>query len=220
MVFKFLLSCVVALYAALPVMAAPAEIETPEPPQTLTQHADNIWRALESASWVPQRDPSVPPNGKIVYAVSFRSCPTCAAFKAAEYEALMKAGVEVRWIMYARRDQNGKPRSKPGERSMVAALWLNRDAGLMERWWAADDLDAFYNASGLPPAADGDLQREGAVAQSRAFVDRLSGLLDDNQVDMAIPALFWREGAVTKVSIGYSAQGFAPARAFLTAPAN
>jgi hypothetical protein len=186
-------------------------------PATISQSADGIWRTLDRAAWVAERDPTVKPNGKVVYAVSFRSCPTCAAFKAAEHDALLKAGVELRWIMYARRDRDGKARSKPGERSMVAELWLNRDAELMNRWWAADDLDAFYRADDLPPSADGDVRREGAVARSRALVDTLSGIFEENAIDMAIPTLIWREGAQTKVSVGYSSDGFAPARAYLTA---
>lgn len=186
-------------------------------PATVSVRAGDVWHALERAAWFAERDASVKPNGKIVYAVSFRSCPTCAAFKAAEHDALLKAGVELRWIMYARRDRDGKARSKPGERSMVAELWLNRDAELMNRWWAADDLDAFYRADDLPPSADGDARREGAVAQSRALVDTLSGIFEENAIDMAIPTLIWREGSQTKVSVGYSSDGFAPARAYLTA---
>jgi hypothetical protein len=186
-------------------------------PATVSVRADDVWRTLDRAAWISERDANVKSNGKIVYAVSFRSCPTCAAFKAAEHDPLLKAGVEMRWIMYARRDRDGKARSKPGERSMVAELWLNRDADLMNRWWAADDLDAFYRADDLPPSADGDARREGAVAQSRALVDTLSGIFEENAIDMAIPTLIWREGSLTKVSVGYSSHGFAPARAYLTA---
>jgi hypothetical protein len=187
-------------------------------PATLTARAPEIWQTLERAAWAAERDASVKPNGKVLYAVTFRSCPTCAAFKAAEYDVLMRAGVEVRWIMYARRDREGKARSKPGERAMIAELWLGRDAQLMQQWWAAEDLDAFYNRPGMPRLAEGDTRREGALAQSRAFVDRLSGLLADNTLDMAIPTLVWRENGQTKVYIGYTAQGFGGARAFLTAP--
>jgi hypothetical protein len=189
-------------------------------PATLTARAPEIWQTLERAAWIAERGAGVKPSGKILYAVTFRSCPTCAAFKAAEHDAILAAGTEVRWIMYARRDRDGKARSKPGERAMIAALWLERDANLMNRWWQADDLDAFYNRADLPPPADGDPRREGALAQSRAVVDRLSGLLEDNAVDMAIPALFWREGSQTKAYIGYTQAGFGPARAYLTAPAN
>lgn len=188
-------------------------------PTTLSHRASDIWRALERSSWVAERDPAVKPNGKVLYAVTFRSCPTCAAFKAAELDGLLKAGVEVRWVLYARRDRDGKARSKPGERAMVAELWLTRNADLMNRWWTADDLDAFYQSSALPPLADGDSQREAALAQSRALVDSLSGLLKDNSLDMAIPALFWREGPETKAYIGYDASGFALARTKLRAPA-
>lgn len=205
-------------FGALVSSASASTTEGLGAPVAVTQRADEIWRTLDRASWTAERDARVAPSGKILYAVTFRSCPTCAAFKAAEYDALMRAGVEVRWIMYARRDREGKARSKPGERAMIAALWLERDGNLMQRWWAADDLDAFYSSAKLPPLADGDPKREGALAQSRAFVDRLSGLLTDNNLDMAIPTLIWREGGQTKVYIGYSQRGFADARAFLTGP--
>lgn len=206
------------------VLTRPAQSASPEPeglsaPAVLSQRDADIWLALERSSWIAERDHSVKSNGKIVYAVTFRSCPTCAAFKAAEHDVLLKAGVEIRWVLYARRDRDGKARSKPGERAMVAELWLTRNPGLMNRWWAADDLDAFYQTETLPPSADGDARREGALAQSRALVDTLSGLLKDNKLDMAIPALFWREGTKTKAYIGYTASGFAPARAYLVAPA-
>jgi hypothetical protein len=187
---------------------------------TLSVRTSDIWRTLDRAAWVAERDPAVKPNGKVLYAITFRSCPTCAAFKAAEHDALLQAGVEIRWIVYARRDREGKPRSKTGERAVVAELWLTRDPGLMARWWQADDLDAFYSRPDLPALADGDPQREAALARSRALVDQMSGLLADNDLDMAIPALIWREGPKTKAFIGYSADGFAQARAFLTAPAH
>jgi hypothetical protein len=187
-------------------------------PVAITKRADDIWRTVERAAWTAEADARVKSNGKVLYAVTFRSCPTCAAFKAAEYDKLMRAGVEVRWIMYARRDRDGKPRSKPGERAIIAALWLDRDPQLMQRWWAAEDLDAFYNSPGLPPLADGDPRREGALAQARAFVDTLSGQFADNGLDLAIPTLIWREGGQTKVYIGYTASGFTAGRAFLTAP--
>jgi hypothetical protein len=208
----------VLAFVALVSSASAATTEGLAAPAAVTQRADDIWRTLERAAWTAERDARVRPNGKVLYAVTFRSCPTCAAFKAAEYDVLMRAGVEVRWIMYARRDREGKPRSKPGERAMIAALWLERDAGLMQRWWAADDLDAFYASAASPPLADGDPRREAALAQSRAFVDKLSGLLADNDLDMAIPTLIWREGSKTKVYIGYTADGFAPVRAALTSP--
>lgn len=213
----------VFLFAAIALGAiAPAASDTQSEglraPAVISVRADDIWRTLEGASWVSARDPSVKANGKIVYAITFRSCPTCAAFKAAEYDGLMKSGVEVRWIMYARRDRDGKPRSKPGERAMIAELWLRRDKDLLNAWWAAEDLDSFYVSSAVPPAAEGDPRRQGALAQSRALVDRLSGLLKENSLEMAIPALIWREAGKTKVYIGYTSEGFAPGRAFLTAP--
>lgn len=214
------------LLAFVAVLSATAASNPPSPrtteglaaPVAIIHRVDDIWRTLDRAAWASERDASVKPNGKVLYAVTFRSCPTCAAFKAAEYDALMRAGVEVRWIMYARRDREGKARSKPGERAMIAELWLERDANLMQQWWAAEDLDAFYNRPDMPRLAEGDPRREGALAQSRAFVDRLSGLLADNKLDMAIPTLVWRENGQTKVYIGYTAQGFGGARAFLTAP--
>jgi hypothetical protein len=210
----FCFSAATAVGASVPA----AKTEGLSAPAALTVKVDAIWRTLDRAAWIAERDASVKPNGKVLYAVTFRSCPTCAAFKAAEYDALLKAGVEIRWIMYARRDRDGKARSKPGERAMIAALWITRDADLMARWWAAEDLDAFYNSPDLPPAPEGDPQREGALAQSRATVESLSGLFADNGVDLAIPTLIWREGTQTRAYVGYTAAGFTDARAFLTAP--
>jgi hypothetical protein len=199
--------------------AAPSvETEGLATPAVVSVHADEVWRTLERAHWVAERDASVRPNGKVLYVVTFRSCPTCAAFRGAEYDALLKAGVEVRWILYARQDRDGKPRSKPGERAMVAALWQGRDPKLMAAWWAAEDLDAFYAQPGLPPLAESAPALLGALAQSRALVTRLSGLFDDNKLDMAIPTLVWRQAGQVRAYIGYNQAGFGPARAFLTGP--
>jgi hypothetical protein len=192
-------------------MAAPAIVKT---------NAEDIWRTLEKAAWVPERDSAVKPSGKVLYAVAFRSCPTCAAFRAAELPLLMKAGVEVRWIVYARPDEDGRVRSKPGERAMVAALWRDRDPKLLADWWAAEDLNAYYARTDLPPSPDNDPKAQALLARAVDTVYSLSDLLAPNQVEMAIPALFWRENGVPKVYIGHDSKGFAPARAFLTGSKN
>jgi hypothetical protein len=216
LVWPVLILCLLSAMAVTVVAANAAE--TGSAPATISFRANDIWRTLERASWVAERDPAVKPNGKVLYAVTFRSCPTCAAFRAGEAEALLKAGVEVRWILYARQDNNGKQRSKPGERAMVAALWRDRDPELLALWWAVEDLDAFYARPDQPPDAESDRARHGALAQSRALVTRLSGLFADNQLDMAIPTLVWRQDGQVRAFIGYNQQGFSPGRAYLTGP--
>lgn len=192
--------------------AVAADDEGMAAPVALTAKADEIAALFEKASWVHKPGQT----GPVLYVLVFRSCPTCAAFKAAEYERLLAAGVDVRWIAYARADREGKPRSKPGERAMVAELWLNRRYEDLTRWYAKAP-DAFYAEDALPPDADAEPARTAALAASRTLVTTLDALYQENGLDLAIPTLLWKQDGQWMTYIGYSEKGFAPARAFLTA---
>lgn len=194
--------------------AAPAAEEEEPLPEvvTLATNVDEIVSLFENAHWVHRGD-----TGPVLYVVSFRSCPTCLAFKEAELHGLEEAGVDVRWIIYARRDREDRQRSLPGERATQAELWINRDWTLFEDWYAVDPA-TYYATADLPPMVEGDPVREAAVEEARAFVERLSDLYAENNVDLYIPTLLWQQDGEWKTYVGYEETSFAPVREFLTAP--
>jgi hypothetical protein len=187
-----------------------AEEEPLPEPITLTTRVDEIVNLYETAPWVHRGD-----TGPVLYVISFRSCPTCLAFKEAELHGLEDAGVDVRWIIYARRDREGRERSSAAERAVQAELWLSRDWDLFADWYAVDPA-TYYATAELPPAADEDPARAAAVEDARALVERLSDLYAENGVDLYIPSLLWQEDGTWKTYVGYDEQTFAPVRAALT----
>lgn len=160
-------------------------------PVTLRRDLPRLEAALADSHWV---SPGLAPAGstrRALYMVSFRSCPWCVAYEKAEFPRLQKAGIDTRVILLARRDQDGKPRSNPAERATVAQLWLTRDWGLYERWTAIP-ADAWAGSGQVPPSAEIDPDRRGAVEASRTAVERLSGLLKTNGVELHYPALIYQ----------------------------
>lgn len=188
-------------------------------PAPIQVHADKILTALETAPWIAITDPKAKPNGRVLYYISFRTCPNCLAFKEAEFPALLAAGVEIRVIVYARRDLGREIRSNPVERALAAELWLKKDRPLLETWWAADDLPGYY-AQMAPriESAEAVPARRAAVAAGRDLISRLTGLYIDNGLELAIPVLLWKENGALKTMTGYETSAFALVRAVLTAP--
>ncbi len=193
--------------AALALWSAPAfaqEGDLPAPgPVAIEARADEVGPLLEGAGWVHAGEA----RGPALYVVGFRSCPTCLALKAGEFARLEAAGVDIRAIVYARADRDGKPRSKPAERAMVAELWATRSADLYRAWHAMEP-DVYYETETLPPPADGDAERTALVEKGRALVKTLDEICAANGVEMAVPALFWREDGRWFVSIGYDEAAF------------
>jgi|GEM_PF-1408106 len=194
--------------------AAMAEEDDPLPEVvTLTERAEEIANLYQNAPWVHRAI-----EGPILYVISFRSCSTCLAFKEAELHGLEEAGVDVRWIIYTRRDREDRERSSAGERAVQAELWLNRDWHLFEEWYEVDPT-TYYATADLPPSADDDVERAAAVEEARALVEQLSDLYGENGVDLYIPALLWQQDGTWKTYVGYEETSFAPVRAALTGDA-
>ncbi len=188
---------------------APPRFEDTNPQEALSEvrpvtiRADELGRLLESAGWVHKGN-----VGTKVYDVGFRSCPDCVIQRLSAFPALEAAGIDVRSILYARADTpDGKPRSKPGERAMVAELWKTRDYALYERWYETDPA-TFYETETLPPSADDGGERAVWVEKSRAFQADLRGILKANGLELYVPALFWQENGQWMVYIGYDARTF------------
>lgn len=172
-------------------------------PKAITVNADELGRLLEGAGWVHKGQGRVP-----LYAVGFRSCPDCVALEAGAYDKLEAAGADIRDIVYARADsEEGKPRSKPGERAMVAEIWKNRNYNLWVAWHETDP-DTYYATEDLPPSADTDPDRMALVQKSRDTVAKIEQILNTNGLQLYVPALFWRENGVWQVYVGYNPQTF------------
>lgn len=177
--------------------------EAANAPIALTVRGEELGKLLESAGWVHNGKGRVP-----LYTVGFRSCPDCVAQHEGAYAKLEEAGADIRKILYARADSaDGKPRSKPGERAMIAELWKTRDYALYERWYETDPA-TFYETEPLPPDADSDPARAAYVQKSRDFIKTLSELLAANGVETFVPAIFWQENGIWQVYIGYDPNTF------------
>ena len=202
-----------AFAAALLVPAALAADPAPKPetnpdeaaaaPVAITFLSEELGVLLEGAGWVHDGTGRVP-----VYTVGFRSCPDCVAQKEGAYAKMAAAGADIRRIIYARADSaEGKPRSKPGERAMVAELWKTRDFALYQRWFVTDPA-TFYETETLPPDADSDPERAALVQKSRAFMATLNNILKVNGIETFVPAIFWQEDGDWFVYIGYNPETF------------
>jgi len=203
------IACVVALVPAAIAAEAPPPFENTNPQEALaevrsiTVRADELGLLLQGAGWVHKGD-----GGLVLYDVGFRSCPDCVVQRLAALPTLEAAGIDIRSILYARPDSaDGKPRSKPGERAMVAELWKTRDYALYERWYETDPA-TFYETETLPPSADDSGERAALVEKSRAFVESLRGILQANGLQLYVPALFWQENGQWMVYIGYNRDTF------------
>lgn len=159
--------------------------------------------------------------GPMLYVVTFRSCPGCAEFKDKEWAGLDAAGVDVRWIIYARRDRDGASRSLQAERALVADLALTRSYSELEAWFKAPTPGAYYDAAQLPPAAESAPERVAALEASRTLIDNLNDVTARNGAELAIPAFFWQQADGWHVMIGYDQPSFAnvkQALSILTGP--
>ncbi len=187
-----------------PAPAAPATNpdEAADAPVAITVRAEELGALLEGAGWVHKGEGRTP-----LYTVGFRSCPDCVALKQGAAGKLEEAGADIRNILYARADRDGKERSKPGERAMIAEIWKTRSNAELERWYETDP-DTFYAVEPLPPNADADPERAAYVQRSRDFVAKLDEILQANGVPLFVPAIFWRENGVWQVYIGYDPATF------------
>jgi hypothetical protein len=145
---------------------------------TLLKHAGRIRSLLRGAGWV---SPGL--KGRVLYMISFRSCPDCIRFETEEFPDLHKAGVDTRVIMVARR-----PKSTAPERTGVAELWAKRSWATFETWTSMP-VDA-WTGEGLP-SGDDDPERAALVERGRALVDELRPLLLENGVELRYPTLVW-----------------------------
>jgi hypothetical protein len=192
------------------VKAAAGATTPPHPIKIAVQGAD-LAALLTSAPYVHRGL-----KGPALYVVTFRDCPACLRFEKEAWGPLEADGVDVRWIVYARRDLDGHSRSQPAERALVAELALNRNYDLLDRWLKSAG-DSFYTQTKLPPAADSSPQRSQALETTRALVDALNGITSANGDELAIPSFFWQASDGWHALIGYDKSAFAKVKASLLA---
>ena len=154
-------------------------------PVTINRNQAQIQRLLDEASWVSDGG-----GGQPVYIISYRDSASAQRYEREEAAKLRAAGVEVRYILFARADREGLAQSTAAERATVAELWLSRDWTLHQRWMATPSRS--WTAAGIPQA-DGNLARSGVVEASRQFDEQLSLLLKQAGVRVTYPLILWRD---------------------------
>lgn len=154
-------------------------------PVLISRNQAQVQQLLDEASWVSDGS-----GGQPLYVVSYRDSGSAQRFEREEAPRLRTAGVEVRYIVFARADREGLAQSTAAERATVAELWLSRDWTLHQRWMATPSRS--WTAAGVPQA-DGNLARSAVVEASRQFVDELSALLKPSGVQTSYPLVLWRD---------------------------
>lgn len=154
-------------------------------PVTVQRNQAEISRLLEAAPWVSEGGGSQP-----VYVVGHRDDEAFQRFRAEQAPGLRAAGVDLRYLAFARPDADGVAQSTAAERTTVAELWMGRDWSLFQRWM--DTPSGHWTAAGLAPA-DGDLTRTAVVEGGRDFVARLTGWLGASGVKPRYPLLIWTD---------------------------
>jgi hypothetical protein len=154
-------------------------------PVTVTQNQAAIQRLLDQASWV-----SAGGGGEPLYIIGYRDSAAMQRYEREEVPKLRAAGIEPRFILFARPDREGLAQSTAAERATVAELWLTRDWSLYQRWTATPVRN--WTAAGVP-AADGNLARGAVVEAGRDFVARLSENLGGAGSQTRYPVVIWRD---------------------------
>lgn len=154
-------------------------------PVTITRNQADIQKLLDEASWV-----SAGGGGEPLYIIGYRDSAAMQRYEREEAPKLRAAGVEPRFILFARADREGLRQSTGAERATVAELWLTRDWTLYRRWTATPSNN--WTAAGLP-AADGNLARGAVVEAGRDFIARLSEDLREEGLQPDYPIIVWRD---------------------------
>lgn len=174
------------LFTASASFAAPLQ-QTPEVAalpaggiHTIDKDTARIEGLLKRSGWV---SPHL--KGRVLYMISFRSCPDCIRFETEQFPDLHRAGVDTRVIVVARR-----AKSTASERTGVAELWATRSWAAYETWTGMP-VDA-WTGEGLK-SGDDDAERAALVEKGRALVDTLRPLLAENGIELRYPTLIWKD---------------------------
>ena len=100
-------------------------------PVLIPKNQADIQKLLDESGWV---SPGKAQGGPWIYVVGWRTCDACTAYEREEFPKLQAANVDTRVVVYARPAREGLSQSTPSERATIAALWLDRDWALYQRW--------------------------------------------------------------------------------------
>jgi hypothetical protein len=177
-----LIGLMVTAAAFLSVAAPVVADDSSDRPKTL-EHEAEIQALLDDSGWV---SPGLSKD-KVLYMVSWQSCPPCLVYERDEFPKLHAAGVDTRVIVYARAAS-----STPQERAGVAELWQNRSWELWKQFVHVPT--SAWTADGLPP--DTVPERAALVAKSQVFADKMRVLMSENGIGtrdhLNLPTLIWR----------------------------
>ncbi|HHL43989.1 MAG TPA: hypothetical protein ENJ42_10245 [Hellea balneolensis] len=138
---------------------------------------------------------------KVLYEISFRTCPACMAYHKTEFPKLQKMGVDTRLFMFAQ----GRKHTPPEERAVIAELYQNRSWQLLEDWLAPSNPRSFYATMRNIPPADGNRKRTRLVQSGQEQFSRLGDILQANKINIATPILIWQgQDGQWKVVVGNS----------------
>ncbi|WP_372706201.1 hypothetical protein [Brevundimonas sp.] len=156
-------------------------------PVTITHNQAEIQKLMDEASWV-----SAGGGGEPLYIIGHRDSAAMQRYEQEEAPKLRAAGIEARFILFARPDREGLAQSTAAERATVAELWLTRDWTLYQRWTATPSNN--WTGAGIP-TADGNLARGAVVDAGRDFIASLSENLREEGLQPTWPLVIWRDRA-------------------------
>ncbi len=159
----------------------------PARPSPVRIDAAKLDAILEASPWV---SPGL--EGPVLWNIGFRACSDCIAFKETTFPALHAAGVDTRVMLYA--PISGTYEAGAPEKAVLAELVATRDWALYEAWYESS-APAYYASQELPPAVEGNPEREAAIAAGRAAHDAVADVFAANGWDMERPALLWKDEA-------------------------
>ncbi|MDQ3124891.1 MAG: hypothetical protein M3Q74_04725, partial [Pseudomonadota bacterium] len=98
-------------------------------PVTVQRNQASVQRLLDESSWI-----SAGGGGEPLYIIGYRDSAAMQRYERDEAPKLRAAGIEARFILFARPDREGLAQSTAAERATIAELWLTRDWTLYQRW--------------------------------------------------------------------------------------
>jgi len=154
--------------------------------KTLNVQTAQLETLLGDMAWV---SPGLPQD-RVLYQISFRTCPPCINYHKSEFPKLQEMGVDTRLFVFARAET---PEQNPNEWAVIAKLYETRSWDLAQKWWARNSPNRFYakEMGDIPPAVN-DEDRTALVRNGRDQMGQLQDILTANDINMATPTLLWQ----------------------------
>ena len=164
--------------------------------KTITKKTTELEALLSEMAWV---SPSLS-DDRVLYKISFRTCPACFSYYKDEFPKLQKRGVDTRLFTFARAKT---PEKNPNEWAILARLYTDKNWALSEQWWDKKSPNQFYSKMDFMPSVIGDSKLTALVKNGRLQMKTLGYLLAENDITMASPTLLWQDrNGVWKAAMG------------------